>query len=91
MITTRGSLGAYPGSSACDKPAPAAPPTHHRESLTTAEVQHDAEEAREAALKGAADVSKFQVVTLKAALVRRGINTAGLSKAELVQQICHML
>lgn len=56
----------------------------------TTQVQEEACAVREQALRDATDVSKFTLVTLKAVLAYRGMDTQG-SKVSVVQRICDML
>lgn len=66
-------------------------PHTHRENLTTSEVQEEADESREAALRvGASDLSKFHVITLQAALSQRGMDANGL-KSVLIERVRGML
>lgn len=62
----------------------------YRENLRTADIQNEAAKSREDMLKASLDVSKFHIVTLKAALAHHGIDTVG-HKAALVQRVLEML
>lgn len=57
-----------------------------RDSLATPEVQAEAHNMREAALREVTDLSKLNVLTLRAVLAHRGLDSSGL-KAALVKRV----